>query len=369
MRTIKQRIAILILLALVVAAFQPVVSAQASAAYVVVNANRLNLRSGPGLGHNIITSLAGGTVLPVTMLSYDRKWYEVSSAAGAGWVYHRYAIDRGDWSAVQRAAAPGMGAPANLGGGSGIPAGAGHVVVNTSYLNARTGPGLGYDVLVTLAGGTALQVTAIDSDGLWYQVQTSAGAGWVNSNYTVIRGSLAGVPRLGGPTISQPSAPAQPVVPDGAPHLVVDTSFLNVRSGPGIGHNVILTVKGGAVLEVLSIDRDGKWYQVKTSAGAGWVNAAYTIGRGSFRNVPRTGAGSAIVGPQAVVNTSYLNIRSSAGLGDNVIANVPGGTTLAVLGVSADGKWFQVAGAFGQGWLRNAYAVFRGDYGSVPVVG
>lgn len=366
MRLAKKKVLIFLALALFMAAFQPLALTQASSAYVVVNAYRLNVRSGPGLGHDVIGTVAGGTSMPVSMLSYDRDWYQVSSSAGTGWVSRHFAIDRGDWSVV-----PWQGRPANLGGGAAIPAGSPHVVVNTSYLNARTGPGIGHDVLTVLPGGSALLVTAIDNDGKWYQVATTAGAGWVNSNYTVIRGNLAGVPRTGGPMIVVPTAPPQPTVPAGAAHLVVNTSYLNVRSGPGIGHSVILTVPGGSVLQVLSIDVDGKWHEVMTSAGAGWVNSSYTVPRGNFSNVSRAQPPAdpwAGPTPRAVVNTSYLNLRSSPGLGDNVITNVPGGTTLAVDGVSRDGKWFLVSGSFGQGWLRNAYVAFRGDYSRVPVV-
>ncbi len=361
----KKKFLIVIALAVLIAAIQPLALARASSAYVVVNAFRLNVRSGPGLGHDIIGTVAGGTTMPVTMLSSNHDWYQVTSAAGTGWVSRHFAIDRGDWSSVPR-----QGTPANLGSGAPIPAGSGHVVVNTSYLNARTGPGIGYDVLTVLPGGAALLVTAIDHDGKWYEVATSAGSGWVNSNYTVIRGNLAGVPRTGGPMVALPTAPTQPTVPAGAAHLVVNTSYLNVRSGPGIGHSVILTVPGGTVLQVNSIA--GKWYEVITSVGAGWVNSSYTVPRGNFSGISRPqppadpSEGS---GPRVVVNTSYLNIRSSAGLGDNIITNVPGGSTLAVEGVSRDGKWFLVSGSFGQGWLRNSYAAFRGDYSRVPVVG
>ena len=363
----NRKLLIMTALALLLAALQPLALVQAASAHVVVNAYRLNVRSGPGIGHSVIATVAGGTVLPVTMLSYDRDWYEVSSAAGAGWVHRRYAVDRGDWSAV-----PWAGQPANTGSGAGIPAGSPHVVVNTSYLNARSGPGLGHAVLTVLPGGTTLLVTAIDQAGRWYQVETSAGSGWVNASYTAIRGNLAGVARIGGPVApTSPSTPGQPGIPAGAAHLVVNTSYLNVRSGPGLGHGVILTVPGGTALEALSVYADGRWYQVNTSAGPGWVNSAYTLGRGNFSALPRTYAPDPWAGgkPHVVVNSSRLNIRSAAGLGDNVITSVPGGTELAVTGATRDQRWFQVSGGFGQGWLRSSYTVFRGDISQVPVIG
>lgn len=353
MSTAKKRILLILFLVVVIAAVQPVALAQAGSAHVVVNAYRLNVRSGPGVGHSIITTVAGGMVLPVTMLSYDRDWYEVVTTAGTGWVHRKYAVDRGDWSGV-----PWAGTPKNLASGTAIPAGAPHLVVNTSYLNVRSGPGAGYNILTVVPGGTALLVTAIDRNGRWYQVSTSAGTGWVNSSYTVIRGNFTNVPRTDPPATS----------PRVTPRLVVNTAFLNVRSGPGVGHSIITTVRGGTELPVLSIAPDRKWYEVNTALGAGWVNSNYTVGRGDFSGVTRRVDPLSGNTPRAVVGTGRLNIRTGPGIGHSIITDVPWRTTLAVKGVSADRKWFLVEGSFGSGWVRNRYTVFRGDYSQVPVI-
>jgi uncharacterized protein YraI len=71
-----------------------------------------------------------------------------------------------------------------------------------------------------------------------------------------------------------------------APILVVNTSFLNVRTGPGAQYNVLLTVVGGTELPVLAVASDGVWYQVSTINGVGWVNNEFTVARGDFSNVP-----------------------------------------------------------------------------------
>ncbi len=338
--------------------------------HLVVNTYRLNVRSGPGAGHDIIDTVAGGTVLPVISLRVGSDWIEVTSPRGQGWVNSFYTVARGDFTSV-----PNQFTPANLGSGTAIPAGAPHVVVNTAYLNVRTGPGIGHPVLVTVKGGTNLLVTAIDGGGVWYQVATSAGSGWINSTYAVGRGNFSGV--------SRGTAPGQPTnlgsgattMAPGTPHLVVNTSFLNVRTGPGVGHNVLTVVKGGTNLIVTAIDSGGVWYQVQTSAGTGWVNSNYTVGRGNFSGLSRSGQTSAREGahlsgstPRAVVNTAFLNIRSGAGINNSIVATVPGGTVLRVLGLSRGRGWYLVEGSFGQGWLNNFYTVFRGDFSQVRVV-
>lgn len=334
--------------------------------HLVVNTYRLNVRSGPGVSHNIIDTVAGGTVLPVISLRVGSDWIQVTSPSGPGWVNSFYTIDRGDFTSV-----PNQFTPPNLGSGTAIPAGAPHVVVNTAYLNVRTGPGIGHSILTTVRGGTELAVTAIQYGGVWYQVETSAGRGWINRTYTVKRGDFAGIMHTGEPADSGP----QPSIPAGAPYLVVNTAYLNVRTGPGVGHDVLTTVPGGTELQVSAIDSGGVWYQVETSAGTGWVNSNYTVGRGDFSGLSRTGQPSQREGghlsgstPRAVVNTAFLNIRSGAGINNSIVATVPGGTVLRVLGLSRGRGWYLVEGSFGQGWLNNHYTVFRGDFSQVRVV-
>src|SRR5690606_31959334 len=71
-----------------------------------------------------------------------------------------------------------------------------------------------------------------------------------------------------------------------APRLVVNSSFLNIRTGPGVQYTVLLTVVGGSELPVLARASDNVWFQVSTVIGVGWVNVQYTVPRGSFDNVP-----------------------------------------------------------------------------------
>lgn len=79
---------------------------------------------------------------------------------------------------------------------------------------------------------------------------------------------------------------AQQQVQFATPRLVVNTSFLNIRSGPGIQYSVLLTVVGGTELPVLARAEDNVWFQVSTVVGVGWVNIQYTLPRGSFDTVP-----------------------------------------------------------------------------------
>jgi uncharacterized protein YgiM (DUF1202 family) len=190
------------------------------------------------------------------------------------------------------------------------------------------------------------------------------------------------------------------------PHLVVNTSFLNVRSGDGPQYSVVAIVVGGTELPVLGTNGSNSWYLVATAVGPGWVDVTYTLPRGDFRNVPVLDpaanvtpvlqtplsiglvvantappiAGAAqttanvpvpipVLGvPHVVINTSFQNVRTGPGPQFGVVAVVPGGTKLDVIGVNGDTSWYQVRGTFGQGWVASAFVIFRGMFSNVPVI-
>ena len=354
---------VLALLVIFLAVLPSAVFAQGLNPHLVVNVSRLNVRNGPGVSHSVITSVPGGTILPVTGIDSGRIWFQVTSPVGEGWVNANFAVDRGNFTAVPILNAPVVAAPA-------IAPGTPRLLVNTYRLNVRSGPGVSFDIIGTVSGGDELPVIAIDANGIWYQVQTAAGTGWVNRTYGVQRGYFSSIGRVGSGT-----APAPTVAP-GSPHLVVNTAYLNVRSGPGIGYGIITTVTGGTMLPVSAISTSNSlWHQVTTSAGAGWVNSSYAVRRGDFGSLTQpavtvdTGATLTGLTPRIVVNTHRLNIRTGPGVSNSIIASVPGGTTLAVLGITSNRSWYQVEGSFGQGWLSSGFVVFRGEFSLVPIVG
>ncbi len=184
------------------------------------------------------------------------------------------------------------------------------------------------------------------------------------------------------------------------PRLVVNTSFLNVRTGDGPQYSVIMVVPGGTELPVLGTNGDNSWYLVTSSAGAGWVDVSFTLPRGDFRNVPElsptvgvepmaqtplsiglysaqaAAAASQSVGapipalqvPHVIVNTHALNIRTGPNAAFEVLFTVYGGASLDVIGVTSDNAWFEVSGSFGQGWVASDFVIFRGTFSNVPVI-
>ncbi len=341
------------------------------------------------------------------------------------------------------------------------------MIVNTSFLNVRTGPGVEYAVLVTLVGGTTMPVLGVAKDRVWYQVSTVVGVGWVNSQYVLPRGNFANVPFAEAPalidervlfvgddtavdfgfasqrewgvsiTVDQPlrhepstsSSQIQGVGPDSRLIFTVTgatfadgiawvqiqlpdgkigwleqsklifrpfacelsavqiTQDIDLKKGPdGSGPDTAVYVSAGQ--EVYLLDRVDNQYKVELIDGAvGWVEGSFILVRdrssvysqycanGGFAGrtsalqnaqLPAGVARAAI--PRVIINTGYLNIRSGPGAQYTSVIALPGGTELSVLGYAPDGVWYLVQGPFGQGWLNIEYVLFRGDGSRLPII-
>ena len=114
---------------------------------------RLNIRSGPGTGYRIITSLSNGK--PLKLVRKSGSWYKVRTFGGTtGWVSKKYVK---------------AGAYAN-------------VDTQSSVLNIRKGPGTCYGIKGSFAHGTRhLLVTKVS--GNWAYVSKNCKSGWCSMNY------------------------------------------------------------------------------------------------------------------------------------------------------------------------------------------
>jgi uncharacterized protein YraI len=83
--------------------------------------------------------------------------------------------------------------------------------INGPLVNARSGPGTGFDVLAELARGEEFDIIGVSADGLWWQIccLVSGAQAWVTSEFVDTLGAVDSVPVIGGNTSAQaPSAPA-----------------------------------------------------------------------------------------------------------------------------------------------------------------
>jgi len=287
-------------LALAIALSSLSLTSSAWAAVVNTNGSPLNVRSGPGLGYRVVNTLGNGTTINLSGLDAD-GWSQLSNG---NWVASRWVrgeADNGDSevpsavlrpgstgtavtnlqnrlqeigvyngpvtgyygrlteAAVRRVQASegltpdGIAGPTTLtalygedGDGGGETPVTNTAVVNTNNnpLNVRSGPGLGYRVVGTVADNRTVSLSGRNVNG-WSQL---ANGNWVDSRWISGEG--------GGGT---PATDTAVVTTNGSP--------LNVRSGPGLGYRVVDTVADGAAIATTD-QTAGNWIRL---ANGGWV--------------------------------------------------------------------------------------------------
>jgi uncharacterized protein YraI len=109
-------------------------------------------------------------------------------------------------SGVSTLAPSGAAATAQAGPAIVVPA---VVVSGTTTLNVRSGPGAGFGVIDTLAGGAAVSAVARDQAGEWVQISRTGGSpAWVSARYLDVQGDLKSLPLEAGGTAGGATAAA-----------------------------------------------------------------------------------------------------------------------------------------------------------------
>lgn len=356
--------------------------AQFAAPIMIVNTSFLNIRTGPGVEYSILGTFTGGSTFPVLGVASDRVWYQVSTTLGVGWLNSQYAIPRGDFSNV-----PFVEAPALLQASvpsmsfSGATNNMDDTAVDMGFSNQRewgisiiidhplrSGPSINTgEVQLLTADSTVIYsvVGAQFNEGVnWLQISVDGVPGWVEETKVTFRPFACSL---------------------SAVRLTQDTELKVGPDGTG-GEGV--TVAGGQ--EAYLLDAVNDLYKIELISGAvGWVptsqlvvrdrnnvNSDYCASGGASATTGGTSTASGNQVPnvapasvaRVVVNTGFLNIRSGPGAQYTSIATVAGGTELPVLGFAPDGVWYLVSGSFGQGWLNSEFTLFRGNGSSLPII-
>lgn len=362
-----------------------------AAPILVVNTSFLNVRTGPGAQYTALITVVGGTELPVLAVANDRVWYQVSTVAGVGWVNIEYTIPRGDFSRVPVVGIPSAGEV--VAGGvpqtgvvtapqpGAVPAaaqpqstGTSRVILVVDAANIHVGPSFDSGTVGTVFRDDSklYRVTGAttDANGLqWFQIVVpDVGTGWIDAGKIVFR-------------VSED---------DGRTVVVITGDVIAMTDSPGGGNNGLPILTRGHEAYLLTFSRDTNFAQIQLFGNGpiGWVPTSAIEIRESLipedelvdSTVPGVVPGVVVTGvaptpvrpgleeSRVVVNTAFLNIRSGPGVQYTSVATVAGGTELRVLGVASDGVWFLVEGTFGRGWLNIEFAIFRGNISTVPII-
>ena len=303
----------------------------------------LNVRESRGTSAPNVGSLSRGTKVYVT--AFNDGWCRISYDGGKrGWVAEwllQFSAEAGRklaGEAAKTAVRNPVSPPA---------------WVKASGARVRSGAGTSYRHITSLERGAKLHI--IGQSGSWRKVKLASGAvGWVRGDLletTVSRGQqLAAAP----PAATPESRP---------PKAFVSDDSVNVRMGPGAGHERVGQLDRGTTVWV--IDSRGEWRKVKYGDGnGGWV-AEHLLKYAE----PSSGAGEAMVKLPAAAETSppavsepplesmygwvaeeTARLRYGPGMQFDVKKQVPEGTKVTVLDV--EGHWCKVrVGPQEYGWI------------------
>jgi N-acetylmuramoyl-L-alanine amidase len=292
---------------------------------VEVSVDKLNVRSGPGLGHKVIGSVSAGVKLPVK--AEKDGWYQVTLPDGRiGWI--------AGWLVKP------------------VDSGTQVYVWSNEEINIRSGPGTSFAVIGSME--PKKKYPLLKESGQWANIQVTEGqTGWVAA-WLVYKETLPKGEGLGQSTQPEDSGQTAAAGNDAQVSkmtVTVNVPTVNVRSGPSTQDKLLMTLNKDTVLPVL--EQKGDWYRVSLPAGGtGWV-AGWLVKPTS----PQTGKEKEAGQATATILHPDTNVRSGPGTQYTIVTRVQKGEQFPIL--RQDGDWFQIRLANGKtgyiaGWLVTA---------------
>jgi lysozyme len=131
-----------------------------------------------------------------------------------------------------------------------------YATCTTNALNVRGGPGVSFPMVAGIRYGQSVKV--IKRQNGWAQFESPSG--WSSEAYLTFNQSI-------------PTVPVENPLPETTPASfgIVNTSGLNVRSGPGVTYPIVGGLTYGQRIKILT--NDNGWTKVETPSG--WCNASY----------------------------------------------------------------------------------------------
>lgn len=164
-------------------------------------------------------------------------------------------------------------------------------IVNSDVINVRSHPDIAGDVVAQARQGERLEILATSTDGQWLQVCCPLGTrvgdqqSWVAAEFVTIQPALTSAATLTpNNTASAPSirlvgtSVTPPVRTDGAVTGTVNSSRVNLRSGPGTMYTIVGQVQEQNAVEVTGRDVTSLWWRICCPTGApteSWISAEF----------------------------------------------------------------------------------------------
>ena len=339
----------------------PISGAPGSRPVAVIQPEIMNVRLGPELDYEVLTTLSQGTQVNIVGIDPSGEWLQVEleGMTSLGWLYRDLVQVDCPLANVRRITEREISLE---------PA----AITQPYALYAYSGPGLAYDHVTVLPRGTWAKIIAIGDcpPTVWYQLEVAGLAEpvWVPRDFVKVAiGSLAGLP-LYGVTDFDPPADTE----NDRPIAVTLPVTLNVRTAPGLDHDVVANVPQGTQARIYGLDPSEKWLQVELDGFSSllWIYRYMTQVEGSLVGVRRVTAREITAQPAVLIQPRAVFARSGPGMEYNAVTILPKGTWAAITGVGPRSEWvrIQVAGMDEPVWVPCNLVKTIGSLAGVPLV-
>ena len=339
----------------------PISGAPGSRPVAVIQPEIMNVRLGPELDYEVLTTLSQGTQVNIVGIDPSGEWLQVEleGMTSLGWLYRDLVQADCPLANVRRITEREISLE---------PA----AITQPYALYAYSGPGLAYDRVAVLPRGTWAKIIAIGDcpPTIWYQLEVAGLAEpvWVPRDFVKVAiGSLAGLP-LYGVTDFDPPADAE----NDRPIAVTLPETLNVRTAPGLDHDVVANVPQGTQARIYGLDPSEKWLQVELDGYTSllWIYRYMTQVEGSLVGIRHVTAREIAAQPAVLIQPRAVFARSGPGMEYNAVTILPKGTWAAITGVGPRSEWvrIQVVGMAEPVWVPCNLVKTIGSLAGVPLV-
>ncbi|MGE7920415.1 SH3 domain-containing protein [Viridibacillus sp. NPDC093762] len=325
---------------------------QANAASTVtmkVNAESLNMRSGPSTNYKVVKVLKKGN--KVTKISTKGSWTKVKSINTTGWVSSKY-VENVSTTATSSTTKK--------------------AVATVSNLNIRSGAGTSYKSLGKLSKGTSGTVIAEKND--WVQIKTSKYTGWVSKSYvSITTNKNTSTGSSNGSTVK----PAATSTANVGKYFTVKVDSLNVRKSSSASSTKLAVIKKNSSYKILA-QSSNNWVKITYATGkTGWVSASNGYGKITKTKPTTTSSNgnsntgtvvpSTDIGKYFTITADSLNVRKSASATATKLSAVKYGSSFKILDKSSN-NWIKITYATGKtGWVSGSYGKITKSKPTKPV--
>jgi uncharacterized protein YgiM (DUF1202 family) len=220
--------------------------------------------------------------------------------------------------------------------------------ISFKWLNVRSGPGNGYDLVTRIEQGETISLLGRNADGAWVEVRLPGGQlGWVPAAYIEANAPITSLPVVPGA-----GAELTPSGPGDQAEAYVIRRWANMHSGPGVNFSLIMSLERDLGMDLLGRNPDATWVQVRLADGQqGWVNALSIEASVPISDLPVTSSpvvtptpGELPGAPTAYAAAGPLEVRSGPGADYRliVVSAISRDQGLSLLGRNAEGSWVEV---------------------------